>query len=218
MPCPSANACCGQSCIDLNTSFTNCGACGHSCRQGEQCIGGSCHCNGGPPCTGSAVCCPTSGTPGGGGCFDLANGPQHCGACTNGPCINGQICRMGMCVGGTGCNPPCTNGNQCVNGQCTCNTMQACSGAQTCCASGCVDLLTDPNNCDSCGHTCSPDPFCCNGACKPHSVYDCKSCGDVCGGASDLGVGMCCPPCPTGGSWQCTSGKCLPCPAPPPPL
>lgn len=213
LPCPSTHSCCGTSCIDTDSNFSNCGACGHSCRQGEVCLAGRCTCNGGAACSGNDVCCPPS-TSGGGGCFDLANGPQHCGSCTNGPCNPSQICRMGMCVGGGGCNPPCTNGNQCNGGVCSCNNGPACGGAFTCCSSGCVDLSRDPNNCDACGHTCAPDPLCCGGVCKPHSRLDCKSCGDRCA-ATDLSVQQCCPPCTPGGDYQCAN-KCLPCVAPPP--
>src|SRR6266545_4554456 len=118
-------------------------------------------------------------------CCDVSTGPEHCGSCQAGPCPEGQACALGRCVpNNDGCNPQCQNGNQCVNGQCTCKSNpdggKACPSGLTCCDSGCVDLRSDPNNCNSCGNACKPDPLCCAGTCKPISTGDCGACGNKC--------------------------------------
>src|SRR5207302_8450619 len=94
--CASGQTCCGSTCVDTRNNFNNCGACGHACRQGEQCMSSTCKCNGGAGCVGNQVCC--SLITGSGGCFDLSNGPEHCGACTKPPCPAGQMCQQGVCV------------------------------------------------------------------------------------------------------------------------
>jgi hypothetical protein len=105
---------------------------------------------------------------------------------------------MGVCVAGQ-CS--CTNGNDtCINGKCVCsgNNGQPCSGDLTCCgAAGCVDLRSDPANCDKCGHACAPDPLCCDSVCKPISPTDCGQC------ATNCSPKVCCPPCLAGGVYQC---------------
>jgi hypothetical protein len=201
--CPATSSCCGTSCVDTRTSFTNCGACGHSCKQGERCVAGSCTCNGAAGCVGNEVCCSGSSGSGSGGCFDVSTGPQHCGSCTAGPCPDTQACVLGHCITNSdGCQPQCQNGNACVNGQCACKGNpdggKACAVGLTCCDSGCVNLRNDPNNCNSCGNACKPDPLCCDGTCKPISTDNCGACGNECDTKS------CCGPCILGGStYQC---------------
>jgi hypothetical protein len=200
--CAVGESCCGTSCVDTNTSFNNCGACGHSCKQGEQCLGGACSCNGAGGCVGNQVCCGPQ-TAGGGGCFDVAAGPQHCGSCAAGACPPGETCQLGSCVAtSNGCNPQCGNGNQCVSGRCICmgngNSAQPCTGNLSCCSGvGCVDLTSDPNHCNDCNKSCGADPLCCDGECKPYSPTDCGKC------ATDCKTAACCKPCILGGSFQC---------------
>jgi hypothetical protein len=179
--CAAGQTCCNGSCVDTTGDTNNCGACNNKCRAGESCLNSHCSCNGGNPCTANQTCCGPA-TPGGAGCFDLSNGPEHCGACNNPPCAPGQMCQMGMCAASS-CNPACDHGNSCVSGQCLCNGNPGCTGNLYCCgSSGCVDLLSDPNNCTKCGNACAPQPLCCGGVCKSYSTSDCGQCGNNCNG------------------------------------
>ncbi|MGZ3427106.1 MAG: hypothetical protein ACXVCV_10685 [Polyangia bacterium] len=196
--CAPMQLCCGASCV--TQSATNCGACNHVCKMGESCASGSCSCNGGPNCTGNQVCCPGGATGGSGGCFDPSNDPRHCGDCAT-QCPNGDACVLGHCVA-TPCNPPCTNGNSCVGGECRCNGGGACGNDQTCCADGCKNLASDPQNCNACGKTCKSGDYCCKGVCTPPDDNNCTGCGQACGGLQ-----TCCA-CP-GKQPMCATAACL---------
>ncbi len=63
-------------------------------------------------------------------------------------------------------------------GPCTCETS-SCSGA--CCAEGCVDLQTDPNNCGACGVACLAGHTCQGGACRvPCGGTACNPASEIC--------------------------------------
>lgn len=77
---------------------------------------------------------------------------------------------------------------------------QLASSSPTTCACGatpCVDLLSDPNNCGSCGNLCGSGATCCAGTCAnlQSSPGNCGACGTVCG------------------SGVCNSGTCTACPS-----
>jgi hypothetical protein len=74
---------CGGSCVD---TFSNCGACGHSCATGEKCSQGQCLAN----CTAGFSDCS-------GSCYDLANDRVHCGACAH-TCPRDEICVANSCT------------------------------------------------------------------------------------------------------------------------
>jgi hypothetical protein len=166
---------------------------------GETCTGNSCSCNSGPSCVGNQICCP-AGSTAGGGCFDPATDPNHCGDC-NTRCTPGDACVMGKCVA-TPCNPPCTDGNQCVGGQCRCNGSGGCNNGKTCCQDGCKDLSSDPDNCNMCGKSCGKNAYCCNGTCTPVGNDNCTGCGKGC-----TGLTTCCS-CP-GTDPTCSALACL---------
>jgi hypothetical protein len=199
--CNSDETCRGGMCTVLNDDVRNCGACGNNCRIGEECAKGECSCEGGSACVGNQRCCPpqSNGTPG--GCFDTSSDPAHCGACDK-ACGAGESCRAGVCtVDGCGC----TNGNRCEENskECRCNGGPACSGATTCCATGCKNLLTDVQNCGMCGRACVAGQLCCNGSCVDQGPQNCGGCGMKC-------ALSCCPPCTPGGNYSCAT-VCLGC-------
>jgi hypothetical protein len=70
----------------------------------------------------------------------------------------GQVCCTGPCAPEGGCCPA----DRVCGSAC-------CSAAQTCCGGQCVDLETDPQNCGSCGNTCTSGTccagLCCSGCC-----------------------------------------------------
>ena len=89
----------------------------------------------------------------------------------------------GVCMASTSlCQPSCTNGTVCVGSQCTCNGFPASCSAngQYCCpgAMGCVDTLTDPNNCGQCGRSCASEGknLCCGGTCYSFDANHCGQC------------------------------------------
>ncbi len=75
---------CGGSCVDLSSSVTNCGECGHVCAAGQTCVDASCTCG-----AGRALCS--------GACVNLASDAQHCGQCGR-ACDDGDRCAEGECV------------------------------------------------------------------------------------------------------------------------
>jgi hypothetical protein len=177
-------------------------ACGSiCCRAGETCRNGMCQLS----------CAPLTNCAG--MCKDTQVDPQNCGTCGT-VCGMGMTCVMGICTcapgttkcnnmcvdtgtslnncGGCGvvCAPPHATG-LCMAGRCT---IAACNAGFANCdglvANGCeVDLLTDNNNCGTCGRVCGVCATCSMGTCMP------KPAGTPCpGGGTCNPVGMCVPP------------------------
>ncbi len=180
--CAQAQLCCaaaaGRSCVDPTSDKLNCGACGKVCATTDVCASSTCVCpgTGGQVCGLGQTCCPNSG------CYDLSKDDKHCGACGT-ACATGTTCMTGVCMASTSlCQPSCTNGTVCVGSQCTCNGFPASCSAngQYCCpgAMGCVDTLTDPNNCGQCGRSCASEGknLCCGGTCYSFDANHCGQC------------------------------------------
>jgi len=96
--CAMGEACCGDACVDVRTDPVNCGTCGHACTDmTSSCNAGVCGCpSGGGACPSGAgtvpSCCP-------GGCFDLCNDIDNCGACGH-SCLAADgfdLCLSGGC-------------------------------------------------------------------------------------------------------------------------
>ncbi len=156
--CSEGLTCCNSACIDEGTDPDDCGACGRICATGESCLGGACQ----PPtscatagCSGGDTCCGET-------CVNTKVSPYHCGSCTN-VCATGATCESGVCVS-----------------QPTCNGGPVCTGADTCCRSGCTDTRTNPQNCGVCEDICATGDTCQGGRCTaPASCHG----GPVCTGA-----------------------------------
>jgi hypothetical protein len=121
--------------------------------------------------------------------------------------------------GCTACDPDTSNG--CTDDRCVCNLGPACSGGSTCCALGCRNLDSDPNNCGTCGRPCGPNETCTAGECVCSTTgTDCGAldcCADGCvDTASDTSnCGTCTNTC--AGGEVCAGGTCgcgFTCPAP----
>ncbi len=144
--CTGKEQCCAAGCTDVDTDPKNCGGCNAPCAATFTCVAGVCTppvtCAGGPVCTGKEQCCNT-------GCTDIDTDPNNCGGCGD-PCGPGQTCQGGVCQTPPNCNggPVCTNGEQC-------------------CAAGCTNLQTDPNNCSACAFACATGDTCSGGKCTP---------------------------------------------------
>jgi len=213
--CENGDSCCGDLCVNTETSPLHCGSCTNVCTGGDTCVDGFCQstttCFGGP-CPPGESCCPL-------GCTDIETDPNNCGGC-------GQPC---VCPEGSNC--------ECVGGTCTistsgCNGGPGCVGDQTCCANGCTDINTDPNNCSQCGFACTTGDTCVNGNCTaPASCNggpvctgleqccksgctdidtdpaNCGGCGMTCAAADTCVGGLCKAPASCNGGPVCTGSE-----------
>lgn len=146
-------------------------------------------------------CVPATSCPPGKQCGPWPNGcgtgMLDCGSCTlPETCMGGGVpnqcgctplraCPPNLCgVHPDGCGGTINCGNSCVPGR-ACTSADAgtcaCSSGLTDCDGGCVDVLTDRQNCGSCGHTCPGGQSCWNGTCP-------------CVDAGSNADGHCCPP------------------------
>lgn len=144
-------------CVDPSSDVSNCGTCGNfctgdvganiaSCNAGVcnyTCKDGFAQCGGDPaaPCT-----------------TDLMSDNNNCGACGY-VCPGNLSCNNGLCT----CLLACIDPQDLDFNNCVCN----CPGGLAVCGGGCVDLITDSNNCGACGNVCGPiAPFCQAGKCE----------------------------------------------------
>lgn len=149
--CPPGWTYCGKLCVNLNTFWTNCGACGHVCPSNETCENGVCG------CASPHILCGTD-------CVDLSSDPSNCGSCGN-LCPSYKTCSNGTCVcpaGLTDCGTSCTDlsgdpgncgacGNVCAGGYC-------CSGV---CGTDCGSKCFTTEGCTCCPGT-AIGLVCCN--------------------------------------------------------
>lgn len=188
--CASSQRCCGTSCIGrsgvalgsdgrADPTFMNCSSCGAACEPDRA---SACSVPGGGMGTPRCMCgvfdqCPAgrmclrSGTDF--QCVDLMNDPNNCG-------MPGRRCDAAS--------------EDCVAGVCTARACPAegspCSGSESCCESGCTDLMTDPMNCGMCGLACTPGETCSGGMCRcgtevcvrptPPTFFGDAPCGEMC--------------------------------------
>lgn len=157
-------------CVDLTTNADSCGVCGYVCRGGDNvdlraCSGGNCK----TVCVvGYESCNPETEEP----CaYFVGNDPLNCGSC-------GNACRTDSPYFG------------CVDGECVCTLDQECKdqgnlgakddcfacrcrqGTDNCGTMGCIDILSDPENCGACGNRCSSftEPYCVFGRCTSTQI------------------------------------------------
>jgi hypothetical protein len=221
--CASGETLCGPTCVNLDTSATNCGACGRACAAGETCTMGACR--GTTMCTGTQTNC--SGT-----CVDTQSDANNCGACGM-ACPMGQSCAMGMCrpavmcpMGQTDCGGMCVDtrtsatncgmcGTSCPAGQtCMMGACAApmCTGSETLCGGRCVNTQTDGMNCGACGNVCPMGQTCTAGACV-NTMVMCTAPEVNCGGrcvntqTSATNCGVCGRACAMGQT--CSAGMCM---------
>ena len=120
---------CSNGCeTDEHTDRLNCGACGHACEAGQDCVDGTC-------------ICPAGTTRCGKRCVDVTVDPDNCGACGNGCPGAGGDGENGTptCKGGT-CGYLCYAG------------FADCDGRIN---NGCeVNIGNDPTHCGGCATKC----------------------------------------------------------------
>jgi hypothetical protein len=132
--CPQLGSECGEGlttcvgqCVDLSSTTSHCGACGHICGQGQVCSEGACLCQ-----EGAKVCA--------GACAAVASDPNNCGTCGI-VCGQGRVCESGLCQlncsqGFTRCGDSCVDLTKDTNHCGSCET--ACGDAKSCHAGVCT--------------------------------------------------------------------------------
>ena len=230
--CGGGTVGCGSTCVALDTSADNCGACGTSCAGGQFCSAGSCQ-----------VLCADGESDCNGVCLLTDSDPANCGACGN-ACAAGQFCDAGacsddcsgdVCSDSTGveqcvhldsnpnncgsCGEACSDRQTCERGTCVTN----CAAEFTACGAECVIIKNSASNCGACGVKCDDgvacvegkcgveEPVCTSGACLCSDAQ--TLCGDSCIDTQSnlFNCGDCDKACVSG--QKCTSGSCA-CDAP----
>ena len=157
----------GGLCADLSKDPGNCGTCGTLCSAGDAGAleagnngnpdaginfgdagydGGAGWTLGTATCAASkcGVTCPGSTTQCSDGiCYDTQNFHDRCGDCNTACASDTEWCTQGHCCG---------------TGKRYCNTA-------------CADVLSDKNNCGTCGNVCGSGMNCANGVCKTGVTY-----------------------------------------------
>lgn len=155
--CPAGTTSCGDGCVEPCTSGTfldpvtcTCGPCNLVCED-QACTSlelDTCEC--------VTICGPSAPYCCQGLCYDTE--PVMC----NGTCVPAEQTQYDPNFCGPNCEA-CPTGMSCAGGQCICI-----SGAAYCAGTGCVDLMSDPQNCGSCGNACPEEQsFCDTGQCVP---------------------------------------------------
>jgi hypothetical protein len=190
--CNGTLVCIGGTCVVDATTIVACDASGNTPCRVNRCVPstGACVpvvrtdgalCDDDDPCTTDTFCA-------GGACIgerfscDDSN-PCTRDSCTTEPvgcmftfdpaiCDDGNVCTDDSCDFDAGCGHvanrlPCDDGNPCT-GPDACDGLGTCVGTptgRTNCSGVCVDVLTDPHNCGSCGAPCAPTEACVDGSC-----------------------------------------------------
>lgn len=159
---------CSGTCVNLQTSATNCGSCGHDCTVLPNVNGGSVQCGSGGTCLLPAGACKAgfaNCTPNGAetdGCETPTNTLTNCGRC-------GNACTV---ANGTA---KCNTDGTCGVASCTGN-YHLCPGANTCYAN--TDATHCGSSCTPCSAPAGATATCQNNTCG----FQCNS-GFACGGS-----------------------------------
>ena len=185
--CALGQECCGDTCVDNQTTVAHCGRCGNACMAGGMCTAGVCI---DPP----PMCSPACDAAQGERC--VAPGVCGCGA-SGARCAAGEVCTAGVC--GPACPGGCPTGEMCVGRACVCGTTGATCARGTSCRGG---RCLRP---DECFPACASGQLCCSGACVPSDASNCGRCGTRCTPLLE----RCCMPLGVG-SLQCTPSLVCP--------
>ena len=170
--CDAGTSSCSGVCVDLQSSATNCGACGTTCAATERCTAGACRAK----CAAGQLACGVR-------CVDRLTDPANCGGCGV-ACAAGQVCSAGTCQGSCGaglvncsgscrnlsndrancglCGTACADALVCARGACA----ATCADGNANCSGTCRDLQSDRAHCGACGNTCVEGYSCQAGRCR----------------------------------------------------
>ena len=192
-----------HACDYLHGEYCSGGECGRSCATGTTLCGTTCvnlaanhatRCN---ETTGALTCVPgyadCDHNPANGCEVSIKSDSLNCGACTTSTeshrCGAGKSCENGTCS--TSCmSPTQVCGEICL--EFSVNHVASCSGSAVTCVSGyancdgkasngCeVNLKTDRQNCNVCGHACGAGSVCEDGHCNTNCVPGMEDCGGTC--------------------------------------
>lgn len=197
--CPIGRSDCSGTCINLASDPMHCGACDNDCTAlagvdptRARCLSGGCSTSG--ACISGYGDCNSMASD---GCESWLRSPTHCGNCTVSCPVTAPLCSA-LPTGAIACATSCTGASPDM-----CGTL-------------CTDVRSDPDNCGTCGHTCTSTAAHTRGSCTA------SVCGTTCDVGYHLCTGVCvsnsdpatcgtrCSPCPTssGGTATCTSGAC----------
>jgi hypothetical protein len=158
--------------VDITQDGDNCGGCGVACKTSERCLNGECVTFSAPAHDGQ-LCARADGGLGNvcdQSCVDLQSDPTHCNFCDR-PCPTGASCVFGVCSVWCVHDSDCPLGSVCDSAAGECHvpcdaTHPICdSDPWNCCSGTCVDTLSDPANCSSCGSPCPAGIGCVQGQC-----------------------------------------------------
>ncbi len=184
---------CADGCVDVSSSNTDCGSCGHSCGAGY-CSAGTCYGTTTPTCASPLTSC--NGT-----CVNLSTSPTSCGGCgfvcpTGDSCVSGSCTpTTSVCGGFTSCNDGCqdlsssnTDCGQCGN---SCGTGTCSSGICTTPSSTCTACETsaETGTCASYYSACANDTNCSDySSCMANCTAGDSACEQTC--ALDYSTGQ----------------------------
>lgn len=149
--CACNGTVCSNTCVDLKTNQSHCGACGNDCKSGTTCCDGK--------------------------CVNPSNDSANCGTCGN-RCATGQRCQGGNCVcaptcEGKACGANDGCGRACTTGSCPANHRCTTTNGIPMCTSTCVPM-TDAQACAAQSRQCGPATVSdCNGS---RTIPSCGMC------------------------------------------
>jgi hypothetical protein len=118
-------------------------------------------CDNANSCLSNESCCSES-------CVKPLSDQMNCGLCGM-ACGSGFSCSGGICKCGIAAT--CSDPSMIDLVACTCST---CPRNQAHCGGTCIDIVTDKNNCGTCGHGCLPSETCIDGACDA-GMHECRN-------------------------------------------
>lgn len=161
---------CGGACVDATTNAANCGGCGRTCGQSQNCTGGACV-PVPPTCSDGVRNGDESDVDCGGSCAAKCADGKACGAdpdCQSGHCVS-AVCRECATAGHCGAGRDCV-GNRCciVDGF---ESQNACTADAECCSGNCATYefgtTCRPAGCVPPGVSCDGNPsVCCSWTCS----------------------------------------------------
>jgi hypothetical protein len=168
--CTTGTSCSGI-CVDLTSSNTNCGACGHYCTAGTACSAGVCATL---PST-----CVSPLTSCGNTCVNLSTSTSNCGFCGN-ACTFGDTCVSGTCTVPNTCGTLTSCADGCQNLQTSntdCGTCGNSCGTGTCSGGTCTTSTTTCTTCEASAETgtCVSQYTACSGDSNCSSYATCMN-------------------------------------------